>query len=473
MNEINVLYNKLKKYSKTNICPMHMPGHKRNSKVFKNELPYNIDITEIDGFDNLHDAKGVLKESMDFASNLYKSKRTFYSINGSTACILACIRSVTKFGDKIIIARNCHKSVYNAIELMGLKPVYILPSIDKKTGVFNSITKLQIEKTIKDNLDASMVVITSPTYEGVISDVKSISKCCHKYNIPLMVDEAHGAHLFLQSKSAVENGADLVINSLHKTLPSLTQTAIVHVSGKLIKPENVEKELAIFETSSPSYILLSSIDSCIRLMKENGEVFNKNHQKLLANFSEKMKRLKNLTVVCHGNDIIEEHKGFFDFDYGKIIISTENTDLSGADLMNLLRLKYDIECEMAYTNYALAMTTLLDTKSNFDRLINALLDIDKTLNNEEKSYKLYYELPEMKFTSNKTRDKDKKTVRLKDALGKVSGEYIWVYPPGIPLLVPGEIISTEMIDYLQNIKNYGLSIKSTYGNLPEKISIID
>lgn len=448
---------------------MHMPGHKR--KGLKNSLPYNIDVTEIDGFDNLHHASGILKESMEEASKLFGSKQTYYSVNGSSGGILASIRALTRFGDKVIVARNSHKSVYNAIELMGLRPIYILPSIDEESGIFNSINPLQVESLIKENLDTSLVVITSPSYEGIISDIKSISEICHKYNIPLMVDEAHGSHLYLEDKSALQQGGDIVVNSLHKTLPSLTQTAVVNIKGKIVDSDKVERELSVFETSSPSYILLSSIDSCIRFMKEKGEYFYKNYNENLKIFSEKLKLLRNLKVICHGNNKLENHEGFYDFDYGKIVISTSNVDLTGTELMNILRNKYKIECEMAYTNYCLAMTTLFDDKKSLNRLANALLQIDKTLTFFKKKLKYDYQLPSLKFSPLEIRDKKKAQVDLEDSLSKISCEYVWVYPPGIPILVPGEVINKEVINQVKKLNESGLEINSTFKDLPNKITI--
>ena len=213
--------------------PMHMPGHKRNTALspYLKKLGADVDITEITGFDNLNNACGILKESMEKAANLRKADRAFYLVNGATGGILAAVSALVGNGDKVIVARNCHKSVYNAIELAGAVPVFVLPKVDEKTGIPGDIKKEDIENEIKTNPDARLVIITSPTYEGIVSDIKGISEACHKAGIPLLVDAAHGAHLgygYGFPEDAYTQGADISVESLHKTLPSLTQTAICY-----------------------------------------------------------------------------------------------------------------------------------------------------------------------------------------------------------------------------------------------------
>ena len=262
------LEERLENYFNEDYLPMHMPGHKRNIKLLGEKLPYRIDITEIDGFDDLHHPEGIIKEIEEKAKKIYKSNKSFILVNGSTCGILAGIRSVVNYGDKVLVARNSHKSVYNAIEINCLNPIYVLPKIDKY-GINKNIKADDIENILEKNKDIKLVIITSPTYEGVLSDVKSIVNIAHKYKVPVLVDEAHGAHLSFMENSnfeALNCGADIVIQSLHKTLPALTGTAILHIKGDLVKEEDVRRELSIFETSSPSYILMSSIDECLSLI---------------------------------------------------------------------------------------------------------------------------------------------------------------------------------------------------------------
>ena len=299
------LLDRLKAHAASDSIPMHMPGHKRNTALLGTDLPYNIDITEIEGFDNLHGASGILKEYMEEITDYYGTKRSFYLVNGSTCGILAGIRAATKRGGKIAVARNCHKSVYHAIELFGLEAIYLVPEMDEAFGIHGGISTTSIADTLKKNPDTQLVVLTSPTYEGVVSDIAAIADICHAHGIPLMVDEAHGSHFNYSEHfptSATALGADIVIQSLHKTLPSLTMTSLAHLTGDLIRPEEMARQLAIFESSSPSYVLMASIDSCFRLLRDEGEQLFENYNQRLTDFSEKMKQLQHLKVLCHGKD---------------------------------------------------------------------------------------------------------------------------------------------------------------------------
>jgi arginine/lysine/ornithine decarboxylase len=231
------LYEIIKSYTSGTVYPMHMPGHKRNSVILGTGLPYDIDLTEIYGFDNLQNPEGILKETAELASKLYGSDRAFLSVNGSTGAVLSAIYACVKPDDKIIMARNCHKAVYNAIEITGARPVYVNPELDELSGVAGSIAPLTVDKVLEQNPDAKLVVISSPTYEGVISNIKDIAEAAHKRNIPLLVDAAHGAHLGFSpmfGASPVSEGADLVVMSLHKTMPALTGCALLHIGASLL-----------------------------------------------------------------------------------------------------------------------------------------------------------------------------------------------------------------------------------------------
>ena len=464
------LQEKLEEYYNKNYLPMHMPGHKRNVKLLGEKLPYKIDITEISGFDDLHHANGLIKNIENKARKIYGSKRSFILVNGSTCGILAGIRSVINFGDKVLIARNSHKSVYNAIELNNLNAIYISSKINKY-GIDGNIDVKEIEKKIKENKDIKLVVITSPTYEGVINNIKSIVSIAHKYNIPVLVDEAHGAHLRfmdnLYNKEALNSGADIVIQSLHKTLPALTGTALLHIQGELVREENIERELSIFETSSPSYILMSSIEECLDILIYKEELF-KEYENNLKYFYKETKKLQKLKIL--GNEI--ENKEYYDF--GKIVIITKNTNITGKELADILIKEYKIELEMSSIDYVLAMTSICDTKENFIRLLNALEEIDKKLENkEEKENKIEIVLPEKKMNIlDAIKNNNSKYLNYKETEGKISKEYIWIYPPGIPLIAPGEIINKEIIQKINDYKNANIEVRTTFDKFP-KIEVIE
>lgn len=430
----NTLLNKLIKY-KSSFIPFHMPGHKR---AFKHScIPYGIDITEVDGFDNLHDLQGVLKETADLAKNLYNTKASFPLVNGSTCGVLSGIYSLTRENKNILIARNCHKSVYNAIEILGLNPTYVMPE-QLKFGIWGKILPEDIEKELTKN-KVGTVVLTSPTYEGVISDIPKIYEICKKHGAYLFIDCAHGAHLF-----TLHNSCDICVMSLHKTLPSLTQTAVLNVYSERVNLDCVRHGLSIFETSSPSYILLASIDECLRFCmrnKRNFELLSKN----LNHFYEKAKLLKNI-LVFH-----------FD-DSGKIIISACN----GQALAKRLR-QEKIEVEMASENYVLAIATVADNKVSLNSLLRALFKIDKHMDNSIQENMPFFPLPQKSMDIKDALGSFGEFIDFKNTNGRVCLEYIWAYPPGSPVVAPGEVISQEIIECLKQKSD----LKSTKGKFPQ------
>ena len=458
------LEEELENYFDENYLPMHMPGHKRNIKLLGEKLPYKIDITEIEGFDDLHHPEGIIKEIEEKAKKIYKSKKSFILVNGSTCGILAGIRSVVNYGDKVLVARNSHKSVYNAIEINCLNPIYVLPKIDKY-GINKNIKADDIENILEKNKDIKLVIITSPTYEGVLSDVKSIVNIAHKYKVPVLVDEAHGAHLSFMENSnfeALNCGADIVIQSLHKTLPALTGTAILHIKGDLVKEEDVRRELSIFETSSPSYILMSSIDECLDLIERNGEKLFLDYQENLKYFYNEAKALKKLKVL--GNELLENNL----YDFGKIVVITKNTNVTGKELSDILRKDYKIEVEMSSNYYIIAMTSICDSKESFERLLNALKEIDLKLEEVEDntvSYKI--QLPKKEMTINEALEsKNFKLENYKNLEGKISKEYIFAYPPGIPIITPGEVFDKNIINIIESYIKSNIELISTFNKFP-------
>ena len=476
------LEEKLEKYFNENYLPMHMPGHKRNIKLLGEKLPYKIDITEIEGFDDLHHPEGIIKEIEEKAKKIYKSKKSFILVNGSTCGILAGIRSVVNYGDKVLVARNSHKSVYNAIELNCLNPIYVLPKIDKY-GINKNVEANDIKKILEKNKDIKLVIITSPTYEGVLSDIKAIVNIAHKYKVPVLVDEAHGAHLkFMENSNfeALNCGADIVIQSLHKTLPALTGTAILHIKGDLVKEEDVRRELSIFETSSPSYILISSIEECLDLIERNGKKLFLDYQENLKYFYNEAKTLKKFKVL--GNELLsnnnkknieEIEKSLYDF--GKIVVITKNTNITGKELSDILRKDYKIEVEMASTYYIIAMTSICDNKESFQRLLNALKEIDlkfkKTVEDNSVSYEI--QLPKKEMTINEALNSQKFMLEnYKNLEGKISKEYIFAYPPGIPIITPGEVFDKNIINIIEKYMKANIELRSTFDKFPN-IEIVD
>lgn len=464
-----MLYDKLKMYSESGVYPFHMPGHKRNPMLCDGIMPYEIDLTEIDGFDNLHNAESCILEVQNLAEKLYNVKKAFLLVNGATGGILSAVRAMTDKGDKVIVARNSHKSVYNALELCGLTPKYIVPKVDKEFGINCSITPSQAEKALRENPDAKLLIITSPTYEGAVSDIKEISRIAHLHNVSVLVDEAHGAHFPFSDSfpvEAIQCGADVAVASLHKTLPSLTQTALLLTSNEeLINP--LAENLAIFETSSPSYVFMSSIEKCLDFCK-NTKAFDE-YIIRLNSFDEKCRELKNIKVLCCGNDNIKNHN-FFDFDISKITVSVKGLNINGVQIADKLRNDFKIEPEMVCSDYVLLITTVCDTDEGFARLVNALQIIDSECSAKELNYNnLLLSQPRIALNPCDCSGKDGEFCLLEHSVDKISLEYVWAYPPGIPIVAKGEVITQEIVDTIfMQIEN-GINVYSTKGKVPREI----
>lgn len=424
---------------KLNRYPFHMPGHKRNSSF--DIIGSDIDITEIHGFDNLHSPGGTIMQIEKKLAALYRGEYSFMLVNGSTVGILAALFAVTKRGDKIIIARNCHKSVYNACFLRELNIVYIEPEYNSENGFYTKINQHRIDEVIKKHPDAAAAVITSPTYEGYISDIRA--------DIPLIIDAAHGAHFGFGSFPEYPK-ADIVISSLHKTLPSLTQTAVANIYNKAFI-KKVKTYLDIFETSSPSYVLMNSVSKCAAFLENSENCFQEYERLLDAFYRTDLKHLK----FIHSDD------------KGKIIISTAKCNINGTELADMLRSDYSIECEMASLHYIILMTSVADKASAFSALAAALKEIDSKLSPCKKDVLSKLAVPQ-EICSIKEFFNSEKT-ELACSAGKISAEYVYAYPPDIPLIVPGETISSEFQTVIQKMLKSGIHIISDSELLPSYI----
>ena len=294
------LFEKLSAYGASDYYPYHMPGHKRRIKTDTMRELAQIDITEIDGFDNLHDAQGILRRVQEEAAVVYGAEESFFLVNGSTAGILSAISTAVSPGGKILMVRGAHKSAYHAAYLRDLQIAYLWPGVHPLFGCNLPATAKEVEEALQQTPDVQAVFIVSPTYEGLAADVKSIAEAAHKRNIPLIVDEAHGAHLGFDGRwpeSSVKQGADLVIQSLHKTLPAPTQTAILHVNGKLVDRGRLRRFLGIYQTSSPSYIFMAAMEDAIVTTNANREKFFGNFWEYWKGMTEKLSACRNLIVL--------------------------------------------------------------------------------------------------------------------------------------------------------------------------------
>ena len=464
------LLEKLVEYGKSDFYPFHMPGHKRRC-VFDFPNPYSMDITEIEGFDNLHHAEGILKDSMEETARIYGTDKSYYLVNGSTCGILSAICGCTKSGGTILMARNCHKAAYHGTILHHLVPEYLYPEYIAEFGINGGILPDDVECALKKNSRIQAVLIVSPTYDGIVSDVKKIADIAHEYGVPLIVDEAHGAHLTFADrgdgekkfpKSALECGADVVIESLHKTLPSLTQTAILHIKSKLVNPVNVERYLGMFQSSSPSYVFMASMEKCVRFMDVDGREEMKRYEERMVRFFEDMKELKVLKVLDWN---VRKEKSVFDWDMSKVVVSTKHAGFGGEKLCKILGEKYHIEMEMSAPEYAVALTSLMDTEEGLDRLACALKEIDRMAAEnsvvEDGERSLLAEIPKAVPVISLADALDREGVKMpvKESSGKISQEFIYLYPPGIPILAPGEQITEDILKRIQWYDYKGLSVQ--------------
>ena len=463
------LTRRLADYAAGEAYPFHMPGHKRRPGALGGAVPEALDITEINGFDDLHDADGVLAEAMARAARLYGSRRAWLLVNGSTCGLLAAIQAAAPQGSKVLVARNCHKAVYHGMELLALRPVYLQPPLDGAFGIAGSLPPEQVAKALKENPDAGLVILTSPTYEGVCSDVAAIVRLCHAARVPLLVDEAHGAHLGLPGSfaaGAVAAGADLVVQSLHKTLPSPTQTALLHWNSRLVNARDVEHGLDIFETSSPSYPLMAAMDHCLRWLEADSAALMARWGELLRAFSARAAGLEHIRVLCKGGDRMEDHPLFYGFDPGKLVISARGAGLTGPQLMAALRERFQLELEMAAGDYAIAMTSPCDTEEGLARLAAALETLDREAAAPLPSRPALPPVlaaPAFVLPAAQALRQPHEWLPPRRALGRVSAEYLWAYPPGIPILAPGERVDEAAVEQMEWLTRCGVALKSTTG----------
>lgn len=478
---MSTLYDKLKTYRDSDYYGFHMPGHKRNLDMSGGVAAYGIDITEIEGFDDLHHAEGLLKDAQRRAARVWHADETHFLVNGSTVGILSAIAGVTNKGDSILVARNCHKSVYHAIYMNELVPVYLYPGFDEELQLNTEISVQDVRRALKRYPQIRAVVIVSPTYDGVVSDVAAIAEAAHEMGVPLIVDEAHGAHFGFHPyfpENSNRKGADIVIHSVHKTLPALTQTAILHMNGELVDRERVRRYLHMLQSSSPSYVLMASIEACVDMLECKREEMFSRYVKVLEKTRKCLTELKHIRL----SEPVSGDGGCYD--RSKIVLSAAGTDMTGQELYAELLDRYHLQLEMRAGTYVLAMTSVGDTEDGMRRLVDAVREIDAKppgdlpqSASDAESLSVSGRLPvtEMVYTcaqvmrlrdaayAKKRMDNDAegsvRYVPWEESEGYISTEYAYLYPPGIPLIVPGERITREVTERLFWYRSRGFSVE--------------
>lgn len=471
-----MIYEELKSYTNSDWYPFHMPGHKRQMYPF--DESYSIDITEIDGFDDYHHPEGIIRDAMCHAAEIYGADASYFLVNGSTGGILSAVSAVTEMGDSILMARNCHKSVYNAVFLRNLMPYYVYPQMTQELGIAGGILPTDVDKALSVHPDIRAVVIVSPTYEGILSDVDGIAQVCHRHGVPLIVDEAHGAHLpFWKEgpKSALECRADCVIQSLHKTLPSLTQTAIIHWKKGWMKRERLEQYLHIYQSSSPSYVFLAGMQACVEKMDREGRNQLTRHGERMKQF---IHRCSVFSVIRVLNSSIIGKAGVHDWDWTRLVIMTKGHQ--GERLYQMLRDGYHLQMEMATPDYVVAITSMADTEEGLERLFRALAEIDRIWCREEilDGDIIYRSSMDRRggrqvISPYEASLCEKKKLDWNEAKGTISAETAYIYPPGIPFLMPGEEILQEHLDVLNFYKEMGIQIKGISDPSMKQLQVIE
>ncbi|MDZ5470631.1 aminotransferase class I/II-fold pyridoxal phosphate-dependent enzyme [Bacillus sp. 31A1R] len=462
------LFSGLLEHAKKNPIQFHIPGHKKGTGIdpeFKNFIGENalsIDLINIGPLDDLHQPKGIIKQAQDLAAEAFGAEHTFFSVQGTSGAIMTMVMAVCGPGDKIIVPRNVHKSVMSAIVFSGATPIFIHPAIDEKLGISHGITTDAVERALEQHPDAKGVLVINPTYFGVSADLKKIVEIAHSYNVPVLVDEAHGVHIHFHDElplSAMQAGADMAATSVHKLGGSMTQSSILNVRGNRVSVKRVQSILSMLTTTSTSYLLLASLDVARkRLVTEGKELITRTIE--LAQYIRKqVNEIDHL--YCVGEEILALEAAY-DYDPTKVIISVKELGLSGFDVEKWLREKYNIEVEMSDLYNILCIVTPGDTKNEADILINALQELAKyPIEHPEKvdAKVLLPDIPVLALTPRDAFYAETELVPFDQSEGRIIAEFIMVYPPGIPIFIPGEIITEDNLRYIRENMDAGLPVQ--------------
>lgn len=456
----------LREYRDEEIVSFHMPGHKKGVAHIKAEIDFEsghllpMDTTEVPGIDNLHSPEAAILSAQKYAAEAFGADESFLLVNGTTCGIYAMILATTEPGDKIIIPRNCHRAVYGAVILGRLTPIYIDPETDDELGIALGIKPETVEYTLERHKDVKAVVITSPTYYGTCSDLKSIAEIVHARKAVLLVDEAHGSHFVFSERlpmSALQAGADMTAQSIHKTMAAMTQGSMLHVRHGRVNIEKVRFFLQLTQTTSPSHILLASLDIARHIMHTRG-------RELLSEIidwsSRAVNEINNIPgLYCLNRDMIGRH-GIADIDPTRITVNFRKLGIDGKRAEAILRKDFKIQVEMSDLYNIVAITTIGNTKADYEKLVIALKQLALSTEKGEVSETatVFQKTPELCIMPWEAVYYEKEQVPSKDSIGRICGEMIIPYPPGIPVLMPGERITKEVNEYLMACVARGIKI---------------
>ncbi|WP_107763576.1 aminotransferase class I/II-fold pyridoxal phosphate-dependent enzyme [Coprothermobacter proteolyticus] len=464
-------YSGLLAYIAKHRASFHMPGHKRGRgvhpdfKAFLGENVFLLDLTEVQGVDYLHKPTGILREAMDLLADAYGAKESFFLVNGSTVGNQAALMAVGGPGKKILIARNSHRSVVGGLILNGSMPVYLPVNVDPELGITTSVSP-EVLREYLDKNDVDAVFLTNPNYYGVSGNIRELVDIVHEHGLPIVVDEAHGAHFHFHQAlplSAVDAGADLVVQSTHKTLSSMTQSSWMHMNGDLVDVELLKAALRTLQSSSPNYVLMASLDVARMQMATEGAELLSSALNVAQYLREAINEIPGLQ--CFGRERVGKY-GIFDVDLTKITITVLGLGLTGYKVEQLLNDELGVEVELSDPNNILAFVTIGDDYDNADKLIKAMSNLSERFFGklpplETAAVHTFPVLPEVVLTPREAFFAEKKVVPFREAVGAISAESVVLYPPGIPVIAPGERITEESFDYVMKRKEEGAEVQGT------------
>jgi arginine decarboxylase len=475
------LFTALLEHAKKNPIQFHIPGHKKGVgmapefREFIGQNALSIDLINISPLDDLHQPMGIIREAQQLAAKAFGADHTFFSVQGTSGAIMTMIMSVVGPGDKIIVPRNVHKSIMSAIIFAGAKPVFIHPTMDEQLGIAHGIPTKAVITALERHPDAKALLVINPTYFGIAANLKEIVDVCHEYDVPVLVDEAHGVHIHFHDQlplSAMQAGADMAATSVHKLGGSMTQSSILNIKGDRVNPHRVQTVISMLTTTSTSYLLLASLDVARRHLVMNGKYLAE-HSIELAQYARN--ELNNIPgLYCVGKEILGT-EATYDYDPTKLIIHINELGMTGSDVEKWLRTERNIEVEMSDLYNVLCIVTPGDTRDSIQALIDAFKALSEQQSNKKAVEKVEIKLPEIPLLAYSPREAfyaETVTIPLREAADRIIAEFIYVYPPGIPILLPGEVISEENISYIQAHLNVGLPVQGPEDKTLQNIKVI-
>ena len=471
------IYEALERFREMRVVPFDVPGHKHGKgnpelTAFLGEKCVGVDVNSMKPLDNLCHPVSVIREAEILAADAFGAANAFLMVGGTTSSVQSMVLSSCKRGDKIILPRNVHRSVINALVLCGAVPVYVNPDVDRKLGISLGMSVDQVRKAIRENPDAVAVLVNNPTYYGVCSDLRTIVKLAHEAGMMCLADEAHGTHFYFgdgMPVTAMEAGADMAAVSMHKSGGSLTQSSLL-LTGERVNAGHVRQIINLTQTTSGSYLLMSSLDISRRNLAQRGRaVFRK-----VAEMAEYAREEINAVggYYAYGRELINGDS-IYDFDPTKLSVHTRDIGLAGIEVYDILRDEYDIQIEFGDIGNILAYLSIGDRMQELERLVSALAEIKRRYMKD--SYGLLsqeYIAPEVVRSPQEAFYADKKSLPLRESEGYICSEFVMCYPPGIPILAPGERITREILDYIVYAKAKGCSLTGPEDPNIENINII-